>query len=208
MKYNFILSSLLLAAISLPAAKAQSSPTSDSLLIDGNYRTFHFNKPQSIDANASLIFVLHGSGGDGIHMAERTGKLEQRSAEDNFLVVYPDGYKNFWNECRKTASSQANIENIDEVAFFDEMINYFEHNYHINARQVFAVGTSGGGHMAYKLALLMPDRFRAITAIIANLPDEPNMDCAAMNVALPVMIINSTTDPSRVTTPPTAILAT
>ena len=194
MKYNVTLSALLLVAISLPAAKAQPL-ASDSLLIEGNYRTFHFHKPQHDSANASLVFVLHGSGGDGIHMAERTGKLEQRSAQDHFIVVYPDGYKNFWNECRKTASSQANIENIDEVAFFDAMINYFKKNYRINERQVFAVGTSGGGHMAYKLGLLMPDKFRAITAIIANLPDEPNMDCDGMNVALPVMIVNSTTDP-------------
>jgi polyhydroxybutyrate depolymerase len=56
------------------------------------------------------------------------------------------------------------------------------------------VGTSGGGHMAYKLALTMPERFRAITALIANLPDTNNMDCGEKKMALPVMIVNGTED--------------
>ncbi len=48
--------------------------------------------------------------------------------------------------------------------------------------------------MAYKLALTMPERFRAITALIANLPDTNNIDCAEKKMALPVMIVNGTAD--------------
>jgi polyhydroxybutyrate depolymerase len=173
---------------------AQSALTSDSVLIDGNYRSFHFNKPQAGQSKQSLVFVMHGSGGNGKQMSRATAKLEQRSTADNFLVVYPDGYKKFWNECRKVATTEANTLDIDEVAFFEAMINYFKKNYGIREKQVFAVGTSGGGHMAYKLGMLAPEKFRAITAIIANLPDEPNMDCVGQNKALPVMIVNGTAD--------------
>ncbi|MBK5277699.1 MAG: poly(3-hydroxybutyrate) depolymerase [Bacteroidia bacterium] len=187
--------SLAFLVLSLFCAKAQPPLKSDSVLIDGHYRTFHFNGTQPTNAATSLIFVLHGSGGDGIQMARRTSRLEEKAVEENFITVYPDGYRKFWNECRKTASSEANIENIDEISFFQYMILYFKTKYKINDRQVFAVGTSGGGHMAYKLALLMPARFRAVTAIIANLPDDQNMDCAGLNVPMAVMIINSTTDP-------------
>ncbi|MEX1238870.1 MAG: poly(3-hydroxybutyrate) depolymerase [Cyclobacteriaceae bacterium] len=193
MKNKFLagLSSLLILVIPV---EAQMSLSSDSVFIDGHHRSFHFNKPASSVSGASLLFVLHGSGGDGKRMAERTSRLEQRSAAEKFLAVYPDGYKRFWNECRKVANTEANIENIDEVAFFEGMINYFKKNYGIHDRQVFAVGTSGGGHMAYKLGLLAPGKFRAITAIIANLPDDQNMDCAGVNAPLPVMIINGTAD--------------
>ncbi len=128
-------------------------------------------------------------------MSRVTTKLQEKASAESFLLVYPDGYKKFWNECRKTASSEANIENIDEMVFFDAMINYFKMNYRINDRQVFAIGTSGGGHMVYKLALLTRGKFRAITAIIANLPDDENMDCAGVNAPLPVMVINGTDDP-------------
>ena len=78
---------------------------------------------------------------------------------------------------------------------FNNMINYFKVKYQINDQHVFAIGTSGGGHMSYKLALTMPEKFRAITALIANLPDTDNMDCTEAKVALPVMIVNGTADP-------------
>jgi polyhydroxybutyrate depolymerase len=164
----------------------------DSLLIEGHHRSFHFLK--SPQPNASLVFVLHGSGGNGTQMRARAKSLEEIAPTENILLVYPDGYKKYWNECRKTANSAANLENINENAFFESMIVYFKERYQINEKQVFAVGTSGGGHMAYKLALTMPERFRAITALIANLPDTNNIDCAEKKMAMPVMIVNGTAD--------------
>jgi polyhydroxybutyrate depolymerase len=74
------------------------------------------------------------------------------------------------------------------------MIDYFKQKNGINDKHVFAVGTSGGGHMAYKLALTMPERFAAITALIANLPDTNNIDCVEKRVAMPVLIVNGTED--------------
>jgi polyhydroxybutyrate depolymerase len=168
---------------------------SDSLLVDGNYRSFHFMKPSRIIPQGSLVFVLHGSGGNGKNMMKATTRLATHIATENILLVYPDGYKKYWNECRKAASSEANKVNIDEAAFFTAMIYYFQSNYKISEQKVFAVGTSGGGHMCYKLAMTMPGKFRAITAIIANLPDTDNMDCTEAKVAIPIMIVNGTADP-------------
>lgn len=173
---------------------AKSQVVDDSIIVDGHYRTFHFKKPLPGNSRPSLIFILHGSNGSGIGIMKSAGKLEERSQTDNLLLVYPDGYKKFWNECRKNASSAANIENIDEGTFFTKMIEYFEKKYSVNPGQVFAIGTSGGGHMAYKLALTTPDKFKAITAIIANLPEEANMDCTPSGSPISVMIINGTRD--------------
>jgi polyhydroxybutyrate depolymerase len=174
---------------------ASAQVMTDSLRVDGNFRSFHFNKPKSLRSGSSLVFILHGSGGNGIDMMNRTTKLSQKAEAENALLVYPNGYKKYWNECRKAASSVANQENIDESSFFDAMIKYFKEKYMINDQQVFAIGTSGGGHMCYKLALTMPGKFKAVTAIIANLPDDENMDCAEARVPIPVMIINGTADP-------------
>ncbi|MBL7818781.1 MAG: prolyl oligopeptidase family serine peptidase [Saprospiraceae bacterium] len=164
----------------------------DSLLIENNQRTFHFLKPAQ--AKSALVFVLHGSNGNGEQMRGRTKALEAIAPKENILLVYPDGYKKFWNECRKTANSEANHLDINDNAFFGGMIDYFEKKYQIDPKKVFAVGTSGGGHMAYKLALTMPERFRAITALIANLPDTNNMDCNERRVPLPILIVNGTAD--------------
>lgn len=167
----------------------------DSLLIEGNYRTFHYIPPAQAVFGGSLVFILHGSGGNGMDLMRNTSKLASAVADEKVILVYANGYKKYWNECRKAASSLANKENIDELSFFSGMINYFKDKYHISDKQVFAVGTSGGGHMCYKLAMTMPGKFRAVTALIANLPTVDNMDCAEANVAVPIMIVNGTADP-------------
>jgi polyhydroxybutyrate depolymerase len=183
---------LFLLFITSVVNSAKGQLVSDSVLIEGHYRTFHFLKPTK--SQASLLFVLHGSGGNGRGQRGGAQKLEAIAPQENILMVYPDGYKNYWNECRKTAQSVANKENINENAFFGQMISYFEQKYAIAPQKVFAVGTSGGGHMAYKLALTMPEKLRAITALIANLPDTNNMDCTEKRMAIPVMIVNGTAD--------------
>ncbi|MBD2699522.1 poly(3-hydroxybutyrate) depolymerase [Spirosoma sp. BT702] len=180
--------------ILLVCLSSKAQVITDSLLIEGHYRVFHYNIPSKSLRQPSLIFVMHGSGGDGLGMMKSTGKMEQQAGTDNALIVYPSGYKRYWNECRKASPAQANLENINEQAFFEGMIQYFKKRYQINSEHVFAVGTSGGGHMAYKLALTMPGAFRAVTAIIANLPDTTNLDCVPSGKAVPIMIINGTED--------------
>lgn len=170
---------------------------SDSIRIGPHFRSFHFIQPSANVSGASLVFVLHGSGGNGRALMERTLNFIEEMKTENAVLVYPDGYKNYWNECRKEASSLANKENIDEKGFFSAMIAYFKVRYGIHDRKVFAVGTSGGGHMCYKLAMTLPGHFRAITAIIANLPDAGNMDCLEAGKAIPVMIVNGTHDPTN-----------
>jgi len=166
----------------------------DSIRVDGIDRSFWYKSPASKLKDPSLVFILHGSGGSGEQMLKRAPELMDISDQENFIAVYPSGYLNYWNECRKAANSKANQMNINEEDFFKGMIRYFHQQYNINRRKVFVVGTSGGGHMAYKLALTMPDQIQAITAIIANLPDTNNLDCPEMRKPMNVMIVNGTKD--------------
>lgn len=183
---------ILLSAFSVTIAKAQI--ITDSILVEGHYRSFHY-KNLGDNKKSNLMFVMHGSGGNGLDMLNTTKRLEERANAEHLLVVYPNGYQNYWNECRKAATSTANIENINENAFFEKMIAYFKSKYDINSKKVFAAGMSGGGHMAYKLALTMPEKIRAIAAVVANLPDTSNMDCIEVKRPISVMIINGTEDP-------------
>lgn len=173
---------------------ANSQLISDSLLIEGRYRSFHYNKPAESFNKGSLVFILHGSGGNGKGFMRNTVQLEAIAAKENFLAVYPDGYKNFWNECRKASTALANTENINENAFFDAMIIYFYTKYGIDDKKVFAAGFSGGGHMAYKLALTEPGKIKAIAAIVANMPTAEWLDCGEAKQPMPVLIVNGTAD--------------
>lgn len=184
--FLFFTSTLLYSAAQL---------TNDSVLVGNHYRSFLFKQPAANSKGASLVFIMHGSGGSAENIAAHATKLEGMAAQENILIVYPNGYKHYWNECRKAATSAANLENIDEAGFFTAMITYFHNKYTINKARVFAAGFSGGGHMAYKLALTMPEQINAVTAVVANMPDSSNLDCTESKIPIPVMIINGTSDP-------------
>lgn len=173
---------------------AHSQLVTDSVLIEGHYRSFMYNTPTAIIKNGNLMFLMHGSGGSSSDMIKHSTKLEAISAKENLLVVYPNGYQHYWNECRKYSNAAANKEDINEAAFFTAMINYFQKKYSISKDKIFAAGFSGGGQMAYKLAATMPDKIKAVTAVVANLPDSASCDCKLSGKAKPILIINSTDD--------------
>lgn len=176
------------------AGSASAQLTQDSILIGDHYRVFHYQPPTTQLVHPSLLFLMHGSGGKGQDMVKPASRLQAVAEKENLVIVYPDAYLHYWNECRKASTAVANKENIDENAFFEAMINYFIKLYQVNPQRVFAAGLSGGGHMAYKLGLTMPETIHAITAIVANLPDSASCDCTLSGKPLPVMIINGTND--------------
>jgi polyhydroxybutyrate depolymerase len=145
-------------------------------------------------SKASLMFIMHGSGGSSDNMIGISKNLAAIAAKENLILVYPNGYLHYWNECRKYSTAVANKEDINEQAFFTAMINHFNEYYKIDTSRVFASGMSGGGHMAYKLGMIMPGKIKAIAAVVANLPDSASCDCIASGKALPVLIINGTAD--------------
>jgi polyhydroxybutyrate depolymerase len=188
---------ILLITLLLAAQLSYSQLHADSLRIGAYYRSFHHHKPAADIKGGSLIFIMHGSGGNAKQMLQHTKGLEAIAAKEKFVIVYPDGYRNYWNECRSMSTALANIENVDENAFFRAMIAHFKKLYGIDEKKVFAAGFSGGGHMAYKLAMTMPEAVTAVTAIVANQPDSASSDCAEAKIAVPILIINGTLDPTN-----------
>lgn len=184
---------ILVLLVSVPFV-SQAQLVLDSLSIEGNYRSFAYNPQKNIKPGASLVFAMHGSGGEPLGFARSAAKWDALSEKENVVVVYPAGYKRYWNECRKASTALANTSNVNEEAFFSAMIDYFVKKYKVDPTHVFATGLSGGGHMAYKLALTMPNKIRAISVIVANLPTQENMDCTPAGVPIPVMITNGTAD--------------
>lgn len=172
----------------------QSQTISDSLLIEGHYRSFYFKKPAAKIKNQTVIFIMHGSGGNGTNMMEPAKNLQAIADSLGFFLVYPNGYKNYWNECRKNATSIANRENINEQGFFTAMLQYFNKNYSTRKTQFFCIGLSGGGHMSYKLAMTMPQKCIGITAVVASLPDSVSTDCEDTKKPVAVLIANGTKD--------------
>jgi polyhydroxybutyrate depolymerase len=182
---------------SILSQNAYETLQADSLQIGSYSRTFLYHMPTKLSKKTNLLFVLHGSGGSGKLMTQHTQHWFSRLADErgNVIVVYPDGYKNHWNECRKEANFEANLLNIDDNAFFEGMIAYFNKKYALDKKQIFVTGISNGGHEVFKLAKERPHLFKKYAAVGANLPIPSNDDCIEAKKPVSIMVINGTGDP-------------
>jgi len=191
---------VLVANASPDAAAAQPHPQGmiarAVLPVKGMQRSFLVYTPRNLKPGAPLLFVLHGSGGDGEGMREVTGyEFDAIADRDGFVVIYPDGFQTTWNDCRKASPQPARVMNIDDESFIDAMIVKAIADQKVDRRRVFAAGWSNGGQLAYRLAMERPGQFAGVAAISASVPRTENLACTPSNAAMPVMIINGTADP-------------
>jgi polyhydroxybutyrate depolymerase len=163
----------------------------------GRKRTYLTYVPAGLAKGAPLVVAMHGSGEDGARMRLSTGYGFERLADEHgFAVVYPNGFEGYWNACNIVGDYAANKLNIDDVGFLTALVDRLAADVGIDPARAFATGISRGGHMAYRLALEAPSRFRAVAAVAANVPTPENFKCKpAGGAASSVMIMNGTEDP-------------
>jgi len=139
---------------------------------------------------------VHGSTGTGEDVREQTAyEFDQLADKEGFVVVYPTGYFNHWNDCRGSADYQANIDNIDDINFLKAIEKYLEKELNLSFDYRFSTGHSNGGHFSFKFALEAPEWITAIAPISANLPIDSNLDCQKKGQFVPILLINGTADP-------------
>jgi len=171
--------------------------TPDQLMVDGRVRTYRLYVVPSNVTGAEpvpVLFVLHGGGGDA-ESAERLTRsgFHDLADEHGFLVVYPEGVDNHWNDGR-SLDDTASQENIDDIGFFAALINHLDEKYTIDRARVYATGISNGGFMSYRLACDLSDQIAGIAAVTANLSDELAANCHPTR-PVSILIINGTDDP-------------
>lgn len=176
---------------------ARGELTSHSLQSGCRERQFLLAVPTAVDTGSPmpLVFVLHGGGGTAAGTASLDGgRFQALSGRDGFLLVYPQGVDNGWNDGRGDNKVTAQSENIDDVQFFADMIDAISRQYMVDSRRIYACGISNGGFMSLRLAQDLSRRFAAVTAVTANVS-------AALAKSSPpaapvsVMFINGTQDP-------------
>ena len=161
----------------------------------GLQRSFSLYQPDKLSAEVPLLLVLHGSTGTGEQIrGSIVNEFDVYADRFGFLVAYPTGFENHWNDCRINASYSANQQNIDDVGFLRQLVSHIESELAIDISHVHAVGHSNGGHMAYRLGLEAPDLVSGITAVSASLPLGDNLGCTPSGRAVHVNIMNGTED--------------
>lgn len=168
----------------------------EKVLQDGMERTYTAYIPSGELTSPAVIIALHGARGTGRKMREACAYQFDRLAEKvRCIVVYPDGYLNYWNDCRTTPKDDAYTKNIDDVSFITNIIEAATRKWKADPKRVYAVGLSNGGHMCFRLAIEAPGKIAGIAVIGACMPAPGLSKCAEPSPGMPLMIVNGTDDP-------------
>ena len=188
------------AALALVATAVAAEPMGEATrqlsTVAGRERTFIEYVPKTFKPGAPLLFVLHPSGGDAAGMRDYSNyEFDELADKHGFLVVYPDGVGNTWNDCRGGSPFPSKQLKIDDAGFIKSLLNHEVAAHAVERKRVFAAGWSNGAQLAYRLALENPQDFAGVAAVSASVPVKENLDCGQVDKPIPVMIVNGTADP-------------
>ena len=161
----------------------------------GIHRSYVIHVPESYNASnpIPLVIALHGGGGLASRMEDFL-KLDEIADRENFIVLYPQGYKRQWNDGRNAASIPAQQLGIDDVGFINALIDHFCSIYTIDSTRIYVTGVSNGGFMTSRLGCELGGKIAAIAPMISTFPKELKGECHPER-AIPVILINGTDDP-------------
>jgi polyhydroxybutyrate depolymerase len=164
-----------------------------SLTSGGLERTYLARVPAKSDSQAALplVIVLHGGNGSGAGVRSLT-RFDAVADANGFVVAYPDGYSNSWNDARGT--TDAADASVDDVAFMAALIDDVAARTSIDQRRVYVTGISNGGMMSVRLACQLSSRITAAAVVAANVPELQAANCAPAR-AVPMMFVHGDQDP-------------
>ncbi|MCA2980771.1 MAG: hypothetical protein INH41_22220 [Myxococcaceae bacterium] len=173
--------------------------TRETLSVAGTSRFFLAHVPPGLTFPAkAVVLVLHGGGGLGAEGVSALGAhplsvFRTVADERGFVVLYPNGLNENWNDCRSDGLGSS----ADDVAFLDAVLDAAEAKYGVSSSRLFMTGGSNGGLMTFRYAFERTARLRAVAAGSANLPGkpEPGRCTSGPDRALPMLLTHGTADP-------------
>lgn len=174
-------------------AHVQNETTYSELTYQEHDRSYLVHLPENYDENKQypIIFVLHGITSRAKAIAGFSGFNEQSDQKD-FIVCYPQGYKRSWSI--QIPVGGATRKGIDDIGFFDRLIDTLALNYSVDTNKIFACGISNGGFMSGLLASNLPDQISGIALVCSNLFN-PISDYDSSGSSIPLLLIGGTDDP-------------
>jgi polyhydroxybutyrate depolymerase len=161
-----------------------------TIAVWGDARSYVLSVPDAYGETPQswrVVFAFHGGGGTGEQL-RGSFDTDQRFAEKNAIVVYPDA-ANGRNWDLDTPAAQN-----PDIAFFDALLAELEANACIDATRVFAVGFSNGAYFTNQLGCRRGTALRAIAPHAGGGPYGPgssydgegNLVCAGKPPAVKV----------------------
>ena len=168
-----------------PAADAPARP-----LVFGGDRPATLHVPDSFDASKTypLLVVLHGYGATGLLQESYFGVRAEVDA-GNALEIAPDGDVDshgaqFWNA--DPACCDMDGTHPDDSTYLAGVITDVMAAWPVDPTQVFVIGHSNGGYMAYRMACDHADLVTTIGVLAGIVSTDP----AACHPAHPVNVLH------------------
>ena len=151
------------SASNITKDKSKTDYQTYTCTIDGVERTYKLYLPANIKADAPLIFVLHGYGGNFNHDDKGFNEAAERHG---FAVCYPQGSKdgrgkNCWNVGYPFQADMA----VDDISFMCKLAKKLQKEHKLSRKNTFCTGMSNGGEMCYLLAYCNQKTFAAVAPI-------------------------------------------
>ena len=161
---------------------------------DGVPRSYHIHVPSGYDeaAPVPLVLALHGGRGTGSRLERLTG-LTPIAEEEGFIVVYPNGINQQWNDGVGLRVSGYPPATADDTGFLLALIEALSQEYAIDPGAVFVTGASNGGTMAFVLACEAPSVIAGIAPVMTSLATVLEATCTH-GPPVPLLMIHGTKD--------------
>ena len=170
--------------------------------IDDHNRKFVFVTPKGFktgERQFPIVFFFHGAGGTA-EQACRTYGWTEKADEENFFAAFPEGLPvrtnspgslilnpHIWRDER----AELPASGIDDVHFFEELLNKLQAVLPIDSRRIYVTGFSNGAGMTFTLGSHFSDRIAAI----APVSSQSFIHIDALARPLPVYYLTGTADP-------------
>ena len=165
----------------------------ETFIDNGQIRDYYLYKPDSVEEDAALVFVLHGYSGAASGILNYSNMNSVADA-NGFIAVYPNGTQDqsnnrFWNVGYAFHDNQT----VDDVGFLSNLAAYIQSEHGASPEKTFVTGMSNGGDMSYMLACQAPDVFSAVAPVAGCMMTWLYDSCEG-NPPVPVLEIHGTND--------------
>jgi poly(3-hydroxybutyrate) depolymerase len=144
-----------------------------------------------------VVFAFHGGNSSGAALERYTG-LSGKSDKENFIAVYPNAHRGFWNDGRVSgATNPWGGVKPDDVKFVASVLSYLATNLGVVAdkQRIYATGISNGAILLHLLGQQLSKDFAAIASVAGNMPADIYNAFETQTPQLSVLTINGDKDP-------------
>ena len=166
-----------------------------TIISGGLSRTYIVHLPPAYQNQGAqsfpVVLAFHGGGGKADGMDKLT-HMNATADQDDFIVVYPNGYKNSWADGRGVTNAEK--DNVDDVQYTSDLITDLAAHYRIDPKRIYATGISNGGFFSERLACDLSSTIAAIASVAATFSVNLAGRCAPTR-PVPFLLIQGTADP-------------